>query len=128
MYNSNGSTEKPRKVKLLLSTLLVLLPMLLYSSTPTLAEEACAGMATLKGRVRDPSDGSRYSGVRLQVTSTCTAAVTEILTDAEGKFTLAGIPAGGLVTVVAHQGDEIIAKGEVTPEPNETTVVDFLFP
>ena len=68
------------------------LAFIILSAGPALAQTT----ATLVGHAEDAT-GGRLPGVSIIVTSGATGAARQTVTDAEGRFVLAGLPAGDYV-------------------------------
>ena len=68
--------------------------------------------ATLAGFVQDAS-GGRLPGVSIAVTSVNTGAVRHIVSDAEGRFALAGLPAGDYSVRAELQGFRPLVRSDV---------------
>ncbi|MFQ5535863.1 MAG: TonB-dependent receptor [Gemmatimonadota bacterium] len=86
---------------------------------------AAQSTATLAGRVTDES-GAALSGVQIVVTNQVSGAQTGALTQSDGRYTIAGLRAGGPYRVEARFiGYGLQAVDDIYLEPDQTRVVDF---
>jgi hypothetical protein len=107
--------------KLLLVTAL-LLNFVLLGQVPALRAQAVS-IASVTGRVVDTS-GAAVSGAQLKMTAVATAQVHNVLSNAEGIYTLPSLPIGAYTLEVTATGFQTYVQNGITLQVNDAVQVN----
>src|ERR1700735_4197748 len=83
-----------------------------------------AAVASMSGRVTD-STGAAVPGAQLALKNTATSATQTVITDEQGRYTVAELPIGPYQLTASKTGFQNLVRSGITLTVGSTPVIDF---